>query len=176
MPNSTRYLFDSDVLIASARLHYAPAYCELFWDWLSAGHTAGIFFSIDKVKGELLDGHQDPLNKWVALPAHKNFFQSSLASLSKWKDLSVRANDPVAGFTPGAKNKFLDQSKADAWLISHAAHHGNFVIVTNEKSEPNSKKDIKLPVAALWLGVNTVKLFDLFQHFAGHNFMPKGMK
>lgn len=71
-----RYLFDSDVLIASARLHYAPAYCQLFWDWLSAGHKAGLFFSIDKVKGELLDGQQDPLNQWVALPEHKKFFSA----------------------------------------------------------------------------------------------------
>ena len=92
MPSSMRYLFDSDVLIASARLHYAPAYCQLFWDWLSAGHKAGLFFS------------------------------------------------------------------------------------ANEKSEPNSKKDIKLPDAALWLGVKTVKLFDLLQQYAGHNFAPTGMK
>ena len=176
MPSSMRYLFDSDVLIASARLHYAPAYCQLFWDWLSAGHKAGLFFSIDKVKGELLDGQKDPLNQWVALPEHEKFFQPSLISLPKWKDLSARTNDPAADFTPAAKTKFLDQNKADAWLIAYAAQHGSFAIVTNEKSEPNSKKDIKLPDAALWLGVKTVKLFDLLQQYAGHNFAPTGMK
>lgn len=175
MPNRTRYLFDSDVLITSARLHYAPAYCQIFWDWLSAGHKAGMFFSIDKVKGELLDGKRDPLNSWVSLPEHKNFFQPSLASLGKWKVLSERANDPNAGFTHGARTKFLDQDKADAWLISHAAQSGNFVIVTNEKSEPGSKKAIKLPDAALWLDVKTVKLYDLFRQYAGHNFSVIGI-
>ncbi|MDK9691275.1 DUF4411 family protein [Azospira sp.] len=173
MPSRTRYLFDSDVLISSARLHYAPEYCQVFWDWLSAGNSAGMFFSIDKVKGELLDGDGDLLNSWAE--SNPDFFQSSTASLPAWGRLSTIANDPQKQFRHSAKSKFLDLEKADAWLIAHAATNGNFVIVTNEKSEPLSKREIKLPDAAAWLQVNTVKLFDVLRAHAGHNFSPKLM-
>lgn len=173
MPSRTRYLFDSDVLIASARFHYSPAYCQIFWDWLAAGHKAGLFYSIDKVKNELLDGDKDPLNEWAGSDGLANFFQASLSALPQWKKISGFALDPIKGFTSAAKSKFLDAEKADAWLIAHAAQNGNFVIVTNEVSAPNSKADIKLPDAAAWLGVKTVKLYDILQIHAGHNFTFK---
>ncbi len=170
MPSRTRYLFDSDVLITSARLHYSPSYCQAFWDWLTAGHQAGIFFSIDKVKEELLDGDDDPLSQWIDTERLKDFFQTSLPSIGQWKVLSAFANDPVRNYKTSAKNKFLDVDKADAWLISHSAHNGDFVIVTNEVSRPEAKADIKLPDAAAWLGVKTIKLHDLLNKYAGHNF------
>lgn len=173
MPSRTRYLFDSDVLIASARLHYSPTYCQAFWDWLAVGHKAGLFYSIDKVKGELLDGDKDQLNEWASSDGLTGFFQTSLPALGQWKKISGFAFDPAKGFTDAAKNKFLDAGKADAWLIAHAAHHGNFTIVTNEVPAPNSKSSIKLPDAAAWLGVKTAKLYDILQVHAGHNFSLK---
>jgi hypothetical protein len=173
MPSRTRYLFDSDVLIASARLHYAPAYCQVFWDWLAAGYKAGIFYSLDKVKDELLDGNDDPLAAWAT--DNSGFFLPSLVSLPVWATLSKIANDSAKQFKPAAKQKFLDHEKADAWLIAFAAHQKDYVIVTNEKSEPMSKASIKLPDAAGWVGVKTVKLFDVLQAHAGHNFSPKLM-
>ncbi|WP_263770057.1 DUF4411 family protein [Propionivibrio soli] len=173
MPSRTRYLFDSDVLIASARLHYCLGYCAAFWDWLAGGHKAGLFYSIDKVKSELLEGDKDPLNSWAV--AHSTFFQNSLDSLPQWGALAKIANDPANQFKASAKAKFLDEEKADAWLIAHAAHEGNFVIVTNERSEPQSKREIKLPDAASWLNVRTVRLYDVLQLHAGHNFSQKAM-
>lgn len=174
MSSKTRYLFDSDVLISSARLHYAPRYCQAFWDWLSAGHRAGVFFSIDKVKKELLDGDDDdPLNAWANDLGHENFFQSSLSSLPLWGKLSKITHDHQC--KPVARSKFLNADKADAWLISHAAYHGNFVIITNEQSAPFSQSEIKLPDAATWLNVKTANLFDVLQLHAGHNFAPRFM-
>jgi hypothetical protein len=165
-----RYLFDSDVLISSARLHYHPAYCEAFWAWLTAGYHAGVFFSIDKVKGELLDGDEDPLHKWANSDALKGFFQPSLASLPLWKKLSVEANDPVRDFKMAARTKFLNAEKADAWLIAHAAHNKDFTIVTNEASSPFSKREIKLPDASAWLKIPTTTIHPVLHKFAKANF------
>ncbi|MBA8736924.1 DUF4411 family protein [Chromobacterium violaceum] len=170
MPDRMRYLFDSDVLISSARLHYSQNYCQIFWDWLVAGHEAGLFFSIDKVKNELVNGLEDNLSKWVQSPKVNNFFQPSLPSLAQWRNLSIMANDPEKSYKESAKNKFLDVERADAWLIAYAAHSGNFLIVTNEVSRPESKSDIKLPDAASWLNVKTVKLYDLLHKYAVDNF------
>lgn len=172
MPNRIRYLFDSDVLITSARLHYSPAYCQAFWDWLTAGHKIGQFYSLDKVKKELLNGDKDPLNEWAGAEELSEFFQASLPALGQWKKISRFALDPAKGFGEAAKSKFLDADKADAWLIAYAAQN-DFVIVTNEVSAPHSKKDVKLPDAAAWLGVKTVKLYNILRIHAGHNFTLK---
>lgn len=165
-----RYLFDSDVLIASARLHYHPNYCEAFWDWVADGYKAGIFYSIDKVRNELLDGDKDPLQKWADSPALKGFFQPSMQALPRWKELTDFAVDPRRAFKEGAKAKFLNQEKADAWLIAHAAHHKEFTIITNEVSAPMSKAEIKLPDASAWLNVPTGKIHPLLHQFAQSNF------
>jgi hypothetical protein len=168
-----RYLFDSDVLISSARFHYHPNYCEAFWAWISAGHKAGLFFSIDKVKGELLDGDKDPLLAWSNLPSLKDFFQPSLPSLPMWRALSAEANNPARNFQMAAKTKFLNAEKADAWLIAHAAHNTDFTIVTNEVSAPNSKREIKLPDASAWLKVPTTTIHPVLQRYAKTNFTFK---
>ena len=165
-----RYLFDSDVLISSARFHYHPNYCQAFWEWIAAGHQAGLFFSIDKVKNELLDGDKDPLHVWAESPALKGFFQNSLPSLPVWGKLSQEANNPSRKFMMAAKTKFLNADKADAWLIAHAAHHKDFTIITNEASAPNSIRDIKLPDASAWLDVPTTKIHPILHKFAKANF------
>ena len=162
-----RYLFDSDVLISAARLHYAPAHCQIFWDWLSAGHQAGLFFSIDKVRDELQVGKDDVLKAWAEQNAA--FFKPSLTSLPMWGKLTRMAADPQRGFKVGAIKKFNDEKLADAWLIALAAQAG-FVLISNEVSAPLSKAAIKLPDAAEWLEVKTAKLFDIFKLHAGHNF------
>ena len=78
-----RYLFDSDVLIGAARLHYSPMFCEAFWAWIVAGHKAGYFYSIDKVKDELLDGDEDPLQEWSKQAELADFFNASLPSIAQ---------------------------------------------------------------------------------------------
>ncbi len=165
-----RYLFDSDVLIASARFHYNPHYCQAFWDWLTAGHKAGLFYSIDKVKDELLDGDKDPLLKWANSADLDGFFQASMPSLPIWRQLSLEVNDPSRDFKMGAKTKFLNADKADAWLIAHAAYSQNFTIITNEVSAPFSKKEIKLPDASSWLKVPTAPIHALLKKHAFQNF------
>lgn len=165
-----RYLFDSDVLIASARFHYHPNFCDAFWQWIIAGHMAGMFYSIDKVKAELLDGDEDPLHAWVDVPALKDFFQPSLSSLPKWKTLSQKAHDPAKQYKDAAKEKFLNADKADAWLIAHAAHNADFTIITNEVSAPDSKREIKLPDASAWLDVPTIQIHTVLRKFAKANF------
>ena len=171
----SRYLFDSDVLIASARLHYSPAYCQAFWDWLTAGHKANLFFSIDKVKDELMVGKTDPLSAWAQAPAMNGFFLPSDSAIGQWKGLTNFATNPAKQFTDGAQKKFLAEDKADAWLIAYAADTGNYVIVTNEVSAPLSKAEIKLPDAAAALQVKSVKLFDIMKLHAGHNFSLKAL-
>jgi hypothetical protein len=88
------------------------------------------------------------------------------AGISRWA-----AGGP---FHQAAKDKFLSARSADAWLVALASSEGDCVIVTNEVSAPQSKKDIKLPDAAAVAGVNTLPLFELLQQFAEGTFSFKG--
>lgn len=169
-----RYLFDSDVLISAKNFNYKPSFCPAFWDWIIAGHNANAFFSIDKVKKELLNGDRDdPLYAWSQDQSLSGFFLDSKPSISKWAELSQWANDPKRQYLPAAKAKFLNVASADAWLIAYAAMTGDFLIVTNEVSAPQSKRDIKLPDAALALGVKTVSLPSVLTQHAHGNFVFK---
>jgi len=162
MASNKKYLLDSDVLIGAKNIYYRPTFCAAFWDWIQDGHSSGHLFSIDKVKGELLNGKStDMLNQWAQRPQLKNFFLPSAGSAAKWSDLSRWA---MAGdFLPAAQAKFLNADSADAWLIAYAANEGGYTVVTNEVSQPLSKKNIKLPDAANALQIETISLFDLLQ-------------
>jgi hypothetical protein len=167
MPGSPRYLFDADVLINSKNIHYQPAFCEPFWDWIIAGHEAGAFFSIDKVKGELLNGDKkDPLYSWCQGAKLAKFFLDTKECVSKWGDLSKWVTHADRPYVRAAKEKFLHPESADAWLIAHAAHTGNFLIITNETSQPECKSKVKIPDAAAAMGVSTTKLHDVLAKHA----------
>jgi hypothetical protein len=174
MPNRTRYLFDSDVLITAKSFHYKPGFCPEFWDWIVAGHKAGLFYSIDKVRGELLNGDKkDVLYSWAMSPALKAFFLDSAPSIAKWTQLSQWANDPTRKYIEAAKQKFLNPDSADAWLVAVAAGAGKYEIVTNEVPAPESKRDIKLPDAAAALTIKCVSLHEILSAHAGPGFKFK---
>ena len=169
-----RYLFDADVLISAKNFHYNPGFCPEFWEWIVVGHSAGLLFSIDKVRDELLNGSKDdPLYAWARSAPLEGFFLNSKPATAKWRLLSQWANDPKRGYFEAAKAKFLDDESADAWLIAVAAEEGDFRIITNEVPAPESKRDIKLPDAAAALDVKTIALHEVLAPHAGPGFKFK---
>lgn len=166
------YLLDSDVLVASKRLHYHPDFCQLFWDWIDAGHSAGVFYSLDKVKAELMSGHEDDiLHQWCKRPGLASFFLSSKGSTVEYGAVANWAATKQPNFLPAALNKFLSAKGADAWLVATAANRGAaWKVVTNEVSAPQSRKDIKLPDAAIAMSVGTLPLTGLLRAHAKANF------
>lgn len=169
-----RYLLDSDVLVVSTRIHYHPGFCAAFWDWVDFGFNSGHFYSVDKVKDELVAGdEEDALYQWCKRPALKNFFLPTKGTTSKWGDIANWAQQRKPEYLDGAKAKFLNVKSADAWLIAYAATNPGFTIVTNERGEPNSRRDIKLPDAAAAQGVRTMPLSQLLRTHAHNNFTFK---
>ncbi len=63
-------------------------------------------------------------------------------------------------FTPQAKREFLDC--ADPWLIAKAKAH-NMIVVTHEKSSPESKKRIFIPDICKECGVEYCSTMDLMR-------------
>lgn len=150
------YVLDTDVFIDAKNRHYAFDFMPGFWDWLDDQHAAGMLCSIADVKREIDQG-SDELTRWAR--NHSNFFvpldtavQPSLQLLSNW------ANS--GWFTPGAVADFL--SKADYSLIAFAHAHSH-VVVTQEGSDPNSKKRIFIPDGCTALGVQCMNPFQMLR-------------
>jgi hypothetical protein len=60
----TTYLLGSNVFIQAKNLHYGLDFCPAFWQWLDEAHSAGLVYSIDSVRTELIAGNDD-LSAWV---------------------------------------------------------------------------------------------------------------
>lgn len=138
------YLVDSDVLITAKNRYYAFDICPRFWKSLLDCHQEKRVFSITRVRGELLRGKQDDeLVHWVKSKVPTGFFLEegipevvdAYGKIMVWLESHSHYSDP-------ARAEF--SRSADAWLVAFAHVH-NAIIVTNERSAPNSKKNVKLP-------------------------------
>lgn len=121
------YLLDANIFIQGKKLHYGFDFCPAFWDWLDASNANRTVFSIEKVRGELLDGNDD-LSTWAQ--ARDNAFfvppdastPASLAAVSTW------ANS--GNYDPIAIRTFL-RTGADYYLVAQA-HALGHVVVSHE--------------------------------------------
>ena len=169
-----KYLLDSNIFIESHNIHYHPNFCEGFWDWITKGFEANIFFSIDKVKVELLR-HNDDLSQRIkdhSIPS--DFFIKSLGDpliTQSYGHLMDWLNS-TTNFTPKAVSDFQSVSGADSFLIAAAMSY-DYIIVTKETSDPNCKKRVKIPDAAKANSVQCITLHQLLNKHAEDNFKLK---
>ena len=61
-----------------------------------------------------------------------------------------------------AIDEFLDANIADAWLIAFAKNK-NISLITYEKSEPNSKKRIKIPDVCIEFNIHYLNTIEMFR-------------
>ncbi|MDO7416663.1 DUF4411 family protein [Acinetobacter baumannii] len=171
--NNVKYLFDANIFIDAHNLHYHPCFCDLFWNWLNDGHQANHFFSLDRVKEEIAKPSlNNELAKYVrAGVVPNNFFLDSLSNASlidSYTDVIKWANNH-GDYIQKAKDDFADATKADAFLISVAKVQG-FTIITNEVSQPEEKKRIRIPDVAKHFGVHVTRLPNVLKLHSFDNF------
>lgn len=106
----------------------------------------------------------------------KNFFladtgdtkvMTAYAEVMSWANASTH-------YTAYAKKVFAESNRADAFLLAYAKAHG-YVIVTQEKSNPEAKRSIPIPDAASQLGgiKPTVTIYELLRLHAKPTFVFK---
>lgn len=169
------YLIDSNVFIQAKNLYYRFEFCQGFWDWLIQAHEANLVFSIDKVKEELKNGRiNDPVRHWIDNSLLNDFFLPDIRDIQVMRSyaeiMTWLANN--THYTPQAKTEFARSDIADAFLIAVAKTHGH-IIVTHEKSQPESKKRVLIPDAANAFGIKTIMIYDLLTEYAEGNFSLK---
>ena len=156
------YLADSDVFITAKNLYYPFDICPGFWKSLLHHHRVGRVYSIDRVRGELLAGHsEENLVRWVREEVPSGFFlpvdtadvSDAYTDIMMWVQRQAR-------FFDHAKAKFA--TGADGWLVAYARVHGA-IVVTNEQSAPESKKEVTLPDLCDHFGVRRENTFAMLR-------------
>lgn len=161
------YLIDASSLIESKNRLYDFEVCPGFWDWLSQQNAAGLIYSIQKIKEELLKGDDD-LSRW-AKQQGSGFFLSHndegtmqcMTRVSQW----VSRSD----FKPQAKAEFL--AGADPFLIAYAMAHEH-TVVTDEVLELGRKNKVKIPVVCQEFDVPWIGLLDMLRQTGAKFVLP----
>ncbi len=151
-------LLDADVLIAAHRNYYAPDLCPGFWDCLSQFLFSGRLLIIDRVFAEI--EYPQDLVSWVRRVTAGSPVNTSATDVVQAFTEIMNWVQRNPQFTPVAKNAFA--TKADGWLVAYVVVNGNFII-TNERFQPNVRKDVKLPNVCREFGVDYQDTYALLR-------------
>ncbi|MGN0223745.1 MAG: DUF4411 family protein [Muribaculaceae bacterium] len=155
------YLLDTNIFIAAKNELPMDVYPS-FWRALAQLAANGSFKSIKKVEDEIRKGN-DELVDWIDTNLPKDFFIKenaetlvALSAVSQWATMS-------RVYTQAAKMDFA--SVADSWLVAEALSR-SMTIITNEISDPQCKKRVKIPDVCIAVGVKYCDLNTAFRTLA----------
>ncbi len=172
---ANKYIIDSNVFIQGKNFHYHFSFCEGFWDWVHEGFDKGMVYSIGKVRAELLAGKKgDEARKW-AEDMPDGFFLEDVGDAAVMKQYAHCMTWAAADkhYQPAALTRFAEAKRADAFLLAYARAHGH-IVVTQELSQPDKRKEVPIPDAALKIGnVKTMTIYELLRAHAQPTFVFK---
>lgn len=154
------YLVDTNFFIQAHRAYYPFDIFINFWDKIIELAREGSIISIDKVRAEI-DSNDDALKNWCHSNLPDYFFKPSDEIMSSYASIIAWANSKRNHYLQRAIDEFCDYNEADAFLVAYGLHN-NIPLITQEKSEPNAKKKIKIPEPCNHFNVeycNTIEMF-----------------
>jgi hypothetical protein len=84
--------------------------------------------------------------------------------MSEYSAVSFWAASKASHYLPNAISEFLAADEADAFLIAYAlADYQNRIIVTQERSQQEIKRKIKIPEPCDDLGVSYINTIEMFR-------------
>lgn len=155
------FLLDTNFFIEAYRVSYPFDVVPTFWIKVKELAVQEMIISIDKVKKELLQ-NKDELSEWIIENLPEDFFKDTSSVIPNYTLLINWVHSKSNQYSQPAISEFLDADEADAWLVAYAMTYEN-QIVTHETSNPNSRKRVMLPDAAIPFNVTCVKTIDLFR-------------
>lgn len=154
------FLLDANFFITAHRVYYPMDVVPGFWNAVHRLAAAGTLISIDKVRAEIIR-NEDELAQWCQTQLPEGFFRDTSAVIEAYRKViqwAVGRNH----YKPEALDLFARAHVADAWLVAYAAAN-ELVLVTEEVSNPASKRAVKLPDACLAQGVDHVNTIGMFR-------------
>lgn len=155
------YLVDANFFIQAHRAIYPLDVAPSFWNKVKELARNGNIISIDKVKDEIYK-NEDELKAWCEVNLPNDFFKNSTIAISEYGAIAAWASSKSHHYKPAALAEFLNESEADAWLVAFSKLE-DIPLITYEKSEPNSKKKIKIPDVCIEFGVSYFSTIDMFR-------------
>ena len=157
------YLVDSNFFIQAHRATYPLDVATGFWALVKRLADAETIISIDKVKDELYDKNDD-LETWCRANLPTIFFHDTSSVMAEYRIISAWAASKSSHYLPNAISEFLSAYEADAYLIAYAlADYQNRIIVTQELSQPDIKRKVKIPEPCNELGVSYINTIEMFR-------------
>lgn len=153
------YLLDSDCFLQAYKVHYPMDVATGFWTTLAAAAVAGHVRSIDRVKAELYT-NPDALTNWFDEHLPDEFWLPSGSAVREYGQLMQWAFG-LGQYSAAGLNEFARAENADAWLAALAMQEGQ-TLVTQEVSNPSSKRRVMLPDVCSAHGVtccNTIEMY-----------------
>lgn len=157
------YLVDSNFFIQAHRAVYPLDIATGFWNKVKILAVSGTIFSIDKVKNELYNKN-DELEIWCKENLPNRFFKDSSDMIKEYAQITTWAISKVDHYLPNALSEFLDADEADAFLVAYAlSDKDNITIVTQEVSQPNGKRRIKIPEPCNAFKIKYINTIEMFR-------------
>ncbi len=155
------FIVDSNFFIQAHRANYPLDIAVTFWEKVKELADNGSIVSIDKVKSEIYQ-NDDELKAWCIENLPHDFFKDSSGTIEAYTQVVNWAVSMSDHYIQKAMEEFLDADEADAWIIAYALEN-DIVITTHEKSQPDSKKKIKIPEPCNTLGVAFVDTIEMLR-------------
>jgi hypothetical protein len=121
--------------------------------------------SIDKVKDEIYH-QEDELTLWCKSNIAKRFWKSTNLCLEEYAEIQNWAQNKH--YNQRALLQFADLKNADPFLVSHAKYLSfklnlKVTVVTEEVSNPESIRNIKLPDVCKDFNIRFIKINEFFR-------------
>ena len=160
--NDAKLVLDANVFIAAKNSYYAFDICPGFWEALSFHNENQDICSIDRTLLELrARSSNDPLVKWIETQLSSAFFVDTDVEpvIDAYRlVLDWVNNNPK--WSHSAKSEFA--TVADSRLIAYA-FSSTSVIVTNERSRPDSVRKIFIPDVCNRFDIDYMDTFDFLR-------------
>jgi len=164
-PTGSIFVLDANVFIQAKKKYYAFDLCPGFWDALIKKYNDGCWFSIEKVKNELLYDKDSPTNdeiaKWIInqIPVECWHDCESEKVAESYSKMITWVNDNPQ-FNQAAKSEFA--TVADGWLVAYA-HAFGYTVVTEELYNEFIKRRVPIPNVCKQFSVPYMGTFDMLR-------------
>ncbi len=158
-----KYLIDANVFMEASRRYYQFRFAAKFWDELVNYAEEEKIVSIDRVFQEIKAG-EDDLKQW-AKEYFRNAFDTTRCDevLSAYQKV-IQWADSESKYTQIAKDKFMEETNADAWICAYAMAY-DCIVVTHEAFNASIKKQIKVPNVCDAFNIEWIDTFDMLNIF-----------
>lgn len=152
------YVVDANVFMQAANSYYAFDIVPKFWTWLE-GRLGSDLFSVVPVKDEILKQNDD-LADWLKSVDDPSWVLAVDDEETQLQMPVITKHCVDYGYRSSGIAKFLDG--ADPWVIA-CARKNNWTVVTQEISQPETRKRVKIPDVCDSLDVENILVFDMLR-------------